>query len=104
MRPIRKRENNTYTAMELFDLVRLKDRHPQSLSGGEKQRVTLAAAYCSDAKIIVLDEPTSGLDAVNTRRVARFIRLLSDHDKTVAVITHDQFLIHLACDHSISIH
>lgn len=92
-----------YTAMELFDLIRLKDRHPQSLSGGEKQRVTLAAAYCSDAKVIVLDEPTSGLDAVNAKRVARFIRLLSDQDKAVAVITHDPFLIHLVCDQFIYI-
>lgn len=95
--------DKAYTAMELFDLVRLKDRHPQSLSGGEKQRVTLAAAYCSDAEIIVLDEPTSGLDAVNAKRVARFIRFLSDRDKTVVVITHDRFLIHLACDYSINI-
>lgn len=92
-----------YTAMELFDLVSLKDRHPQSLSGGEKQRITLAAAYCSDAEIIVLDEPTSGLDAVNAKRVARFIRLLSGQNKTVVVITHDELLIRLACDRSICI-
>ena len=44
-----------WEALEAFDLVDLADRHPASLSGGQKQRVTLAAAYCSDADLIVLD-------------------------------------------------
>ena len=91
-------KKKAYAAMELFDLINLKDRHPASLSGGEKQRVTLAAAYCSDAEIIVMDEPTSGLDAINAKRVAKFIRLLSNADKIVIVITHDELLIRAACD------
>ncbi len=96
-------KKKAYAAMELFDLTALKDRHPASLSGGEKQRVTLAAAYCSDAEIIVMDEPTSGLDAINAKRVAKFIRLLSSSNKTVLVITHDELLIRLACDSTILI-
>ena len=51
-----------WEALAAFDLADLSDRHPASLSGGQKQRVTLAAAYCSDAELVVLDEPTSGLD------------------------------------------
>ena len=43
-------------SLNTFKLMELKDRHPASLSGGEKQRVTLAAAYCSDADIYILDE------------------------------------------------
>ena len=84
-----------YAAMELFDLTKYKDRHPASLSGGEKQRVTLAAAYCSEAELIILDEPTSGLDVVNAKRVAEFIQLLAHEDRSVAVITHDDLLLRL---------
>ncbi len=91
-------KEKAYAAMALFDLTNLKDRHPASLSGGEKQRVTLAAAYCSDAEIIVMDEPTSGLDAINAKRVAKFIQLLSNANKTVVVITHDELLLRAVSD------
>jgi len=84
-----------YAAMDLFDLTKYKDRHPASLSGGEKQRVTLAAACCSGAELIILDEPTSGLDVVNAKRVAEFIQLLAHEDRSVAVITHDDLLLRL---------
>ena len=49
-------------ALELFRLQAVRNRHSASLSGGEKQRVVIAAAYCSDAKVFVFDEPTSGMD------------------------------------------
>lgn len=89
---VRKR---AYAAMDLFDLTKYKDRHPASLSGGEKQRVTLAAAYCSEAELIILDEPTSGLDVVNAKRVAEFLQLLVLENRAVAVITHDDLLLRL---------
>ncbi|SHH82454.1 energy-coupling factor transport system ATP-binding protein [Sporobacter termitidis DSM 10068] len=87
-----------YEALDLFGLMHLKDRHPASLSGGEKQRVTLAAAFCTDADLIVLDEPTSGLDAINVQRLVRYVQILAREGKTVIVITHDQLLIDLVCD------
>ncbi|GIQ70283.1 ATP-binding cassette domain-containing protein [Xylanibacillus composti] len=87
-----------YEAMDAFGLSELRDRHPASLSGGEKQRVTMAAAYCSDAALIVLDEPTSGLDGEGVLRVAAWTRALAQAGKTVLIITHDQSLTALACD------
>ncbi len=76
----------------------LRDRHPASLSGGEKQRVTMAAAYCSRAELIVLDEPTSGLDGDGVLKVAAWVKKLAEAGKTVVIITHDQILSKLACD------
>lgn len=96
-------KEKAYTAMDSFGLTVLKDRHPASLSGGEKQRVTLAATYCSDASLIVLDEPTSGLDAQNAHRVAEYARKLCDLGKAVVVITHDPLLVVLAGDQVIRI-
>lgn len=82
-------------------MLYLKDRHPASLSGGEKQRVTLAAACCSDADLIVLDEPTSGLDAENANRVASYVLSLCKQGKAVIIITLDPLLIALAGDNLI---
>jgi energy-coupling factor transporter ATP-binding protein EcfA2 len=86
-----------YEALDLFGLTPLKDRHPASLSGGEKQRVTLAAAFCSDADLIVLDEPTSGLDAGNVQKLVQCVQILAREGKAVIIITHDQLLVDLVC-------
>ena len=45
-----------------LDLIQLKDKHPMSLSGGEKQRLAVAGALSCEKDILIFDEPTSGLD------------------------------------------
>lgn len=87
-----------WEALGAFGLADLADRHPASLSGGQKQRVTLAAAYCSDAELVVLDEPTSGLDGQGVAEVASWCHTLAHADKTVVIITHDALLAKLAGD------
>lgn len=85
-------------ALEAFGLEEVACRHPASLSGGQKQRVTLAAAYCSDAELVVLDEPTSGLDGDGLYDVAQWCRKIADEGKAVVVITHDDLLARLVGD------
>lgn len=87
-----------WDALAAFGLTDLAERHPASLSGGQKQRVTLAAAYCSDAQLVVLDEPTSGLDGQGVGEVASWCRTLARAGKAVVVITHDPLLAKLAGD------
>lgn len=94
-------KQKAYEALDAFELRELKDRHPASLSGGQKQRVTIAAAFCSDAELIVLDEPTSGLDGDGVLKVAAWAKRLARSGKTVVMITHDRILADLACDHVI---
>ena len=96
-------KTQAYAALDTFGLREIKDRHPASLSGGQKQRVILAAAYCSDAKLIVLDEPTSGLDGENLIRIVEWVRLLAENGKIVIIITHDELLIKMACDKVITV-
>lgn len=79
-------------SLNAFKLMALKDRHPASLSGGEKQRVTLAAAYCSDEDIYILDEPTSGMDGDGLRAIIKWVKLLAEKGKIVIIITHDLLL------------
>lgn len=79
-------------SLNAFKLMELKDRHPAALSGGEKQRVTLAAAYCSDADIYILDEPTSGMDGDGLCAIIKWVKLLAEKGKIVIIITHDLLL------------
>lgn len=87
-----KRKEKLIESLNTFKLMELKDKHPASLSGGEKQRVTLAAAYSSDADIYILDEPTSGMDGDGLNAIIRWVNFLSDKGKIVIIITHDLLL------------
>ena len=88
-------------ALELFGLQKVRERHPASLSGGEKQRVVIAAAYCSNAELFVFDEPTSGMDGAGLLAMARWTDMLAQTGKTVIIITHDELLTELACDYTV---
>lgn len=64
------------------------DRYPFELSGGMAQRVTIALALCSHAKLLIADEPTNGLDETAK---ARFMHLLGTlfPEAGKLVVTHD---------------
>lgn len=77
-----------------LSLDQFAEQHPLSLSGGEKQRLTIAASIAQGAEIIILDEPTSGLDYANMQRVKILLDELQNSGKIIFVITHDyEFLV-----------
>lgn len=72
---------------EIFDL---KDKRPKALSGGEKQRVSIARAFLSDTPLLLLDEPFSSLDTPLKIRLADvFSRLWKEKRHTAVFVTHD---------------
>lgn len=83
--------------VEMLNLEPLMLRHPQTLSGGEKQRVAIASALLSGKKIIIFDEPTSGLDLVHMEEVSKTIRWLHQETILVLVITHDKEFLSQTC-------
>lgn len=92
-------------AMEVlrnFGLAELRARHPQSLSGGEKQRLAVAAGVAVLPKLVILDEPTSGLDGQNLRLMSEHIRKLAEQGCAVLVITHDIELINMCADYKLA--
>lgn len=77
--------------LERVGLVRLANRHPPELSGGEQQRVALARALVARPAVLLCDEPLSNLDADLRERLRTEIATLArENDTTVVYITHDQ--------------
>jgi molybdate/tungstate transport system ATP-binding protein len=67
------------------------DRSPETLSGGEKRRVSVARAIVTDPDALLLDEPTTGLDEPIRRRLKYELRrVLADLDIPCIYVTHDQ--------------
>ncbi len=80
-----------------LSLESLLQRHPQTLSGGEKQRVALAAAILSGKKILIFDEPTSGLDLERMKEVSQLIQWLNQKEVLIVIITHDKEFLQMTC-------
>ncbi len=75
--------------MGKLNLSHLGDRLLSELSGGELQRVAIAAALLRGADVYVFDEPTTHLDIIERFRVANAIRELAEEGKYVLAIDHD---------------
>jgi putative ABC transport system ATP-binding protein len=76
-------------ALDAFDLQHRERQRAGTLSGGEQQRVAIAAAAAREAPLVFADEPTAELDAENERIVLQALRRLrDDFGSTVVVVTH----------------
>jgi ABC-2 type transport system ATP-binding protein len=76
---------------EVLEQVGLADRRGQlvqTLSGGERARVSLATALLGEPELLVLDEPTVGLDPVLRRDLWQLFRVLADGGTTILVSSH----------------
>src|SRR3989440_12718990 len=70
-------------ALEQLQLAPLKSRDPATLSGGELQRVIIAAILAMDPGLVLFDEPAAELDAETAGLLWRLIRLLASEGKAV---------------------
>lgn len=86
-----------------MDLAAQSDRHPMSLSAGQKQRLAIGTALASGREVVILDEPTSGLDLDHMQQVAAALRQLAAAGRTVLVATHDAELIAACADQVIGL-
>jgi len=84
---------------EKLNLIEILDRPISVLSGGELQRVAIAAAYLKDGDIYLIDEPSSYLDVSERINMAKLIRSLTDDDKTIVVVEHDLAILDYLSDY-----
>ena len=77
--------------LELTGLMRLRDRFPNTLSGGEQQKTALARALIIKPKVLLLDEPLSALDVSTQKRLRGELKRLHEELRITTVhVTHDQ--------------
>ena len=75
------------------------DRYPFQFSGGQQQRIALAAAMACEPEVLVLDEPTTGLDVTTQERISELIMEQVANTGTAALhISHDLALLAESCD------
>jgi len=85
-------EKRRATAMQWLSTLGLRGHehdYPHALSGGMRQRVSIARAFATDASILLCDEPFSALDEMTAQRLRdEFLRLVRESAKTALFITH----------------
>lgn len=87
-------------ARALLDRLGLERRlgfPTRALSGGEKQRVSIARALANEPRLLLADEPTANLDSKHGREVMQFLREIARQgDRAVVVVSHDHRLREVA--------
>ncbi len=86
------RRNKSILALEKLGLQDRLDHRPNSLSGGEQQRVAVARALVKEPEIIFADEPTGNLDKDNAYQIAELLAELNRNNLTIVLVTHDENL------------
>ena len=99
-----KSEDYAMEIIEMFGLAHLVDRHPQSLSEGQKRRVSIAAVVATEPSVLLLDEPTVGQDYAGLRDLVCILnRLHEASGNTMITVTHDVRCAEALCDHAVVI-
>jgi putative ABC transport system ATP-binding protein len=83
----------TARATQLLSKLSLQDRldhYPAQMSGGERQRVSIARALINDPDVILADEPTGSLDSANAAHVLDMLQdIRKEKALTIVMVTHD---------------
>ncbi|WP_370575962.1 ATP-binding cassette domain-containing protein, partial [Methanomethylovorans sp.] len=97
MRGISRKFDSSYFQTEVvkpLGLEKLYERFIPELSGGELQRVAIAACLCRDADMYLLDEPSAHLDVEQRSMVTKVIKRFAENNgKTAMVVDHDIYMI-----------
>jgi len=83
---------------QVLEIVGLSDKinnYTTELSGGEKQRVSIARALVHRPDIIVADEPTGNLDLVNTWDIVQLLTKINQYGTTIVLATHNREIVNL---------
>ena len=86
-------------ATGLAEPAKIFARYPHEISGGQRQRLVIAAALVARPELIVLDEPTTALDKTVEARVLDLVsRIKADLDATLVYVSHDLNVVSKLCE------
>ena len=90
-------KNDVPRVLAVFGLLEKGDKYPNQLSGGEKQRVSLARALVNRPDVIIADEPTGNIDPVSSIEIMKLLlKINSNMGTTVILATHDNDIVNMA--------
>jgi len=92
-KPTKEIEQDVPQVLELVGLSDKTEYFPHQLSGGEKQRASIARALIHRPEVILADEPTGNLDLLNTWDVVRLLLKINELGTTIILATHDREII-----------
>ncbi len=83
------RREKSIEIIKKLGLEEKANKKANTLSGGEKQRVSIARALINSPQLILADEPTGNLDSKNSEEVISILKKISEEGKTVILVTHN---------------
>ena len=87
-----KMEQNTKKMLSVFGIEEIAEKYPAEVSGGQKQRASIARALSNNPSIILADEPTGNLDSKSSTAVIEaFLNAKEKMGATIFMVTHDAF-------------
>ena len=84
--------------LQTFGLLEFRDKHPLTLSFGQKRRLNLAAVMASNPSLLLLDEPFIGQDRASAGNIILLLEEIASSEKGVVLVGHDPDLMAECCD------
>lgn len=94
--------NRVIAALKNVGMEKYTKRTPDTLSGGQMQRIAIARAIVKNPHVLLADEPTGNLDEENTIMIMDLLKEIS-RDRLVVLVTHEEKLVDYYCDKVIEI-
>ena len=80
--------------LEKLTITKVKDKYPENVSGGERQRAAIGLALLLKPKVILADEPTASLDTEKAFDVVKLLKKIAKEEQTsIVMVTHDQRIL-----------
>ena len=89
-------KNKAKNLLKRVGLINRSDHYPSELSGGEKQRISIARAVVNDPQIILADEPTGSLDFETAKEVFKLLKNQINSERLIIFATHNRFFANKA--------